>query len=70
MSIEKINSVKNINHKAYERWNAQESRRLLAMYEEGVNVNSIAKIFNRSLTSVIIQLGKLLSEELKHNANS
>ncbi len=69
-SVEKINSAKNINHKAYERWNAQESQRLLAMYEEGVNVNSIAKTFNRSLTSVIIQLGKLLSEELRHNANS
>ena len=62
---EKIKRAKSINNKAFDRWSIQESCRLLTMYKEGADVNSITQIFNRSLTSVIIQLAKLLTEELK-----
>ena len=62
---EKIKRAKSLNNNAFDRWSIQENCRLLTMYKEGADVNSITQIFNRSLTSVIIQLAKLLTEELK-----
>lgn len=53
------------NAKAYDRWSAQDSLRLLAMYHKGISVSSIARTFERSTTSVIVQLGELLTNELK-----
>lgn len=63
--MKKIKRAKSINNNAFDRWYIQENCRLLTMYKEGADVNSITQIFNRSLTSVIIQLAKLLTEELK-----
>lgn len=53
------------NAKAFERWSAQDSLRLLSLYHKGVSISAIAKTFERSMTSVIIQLGELLTNELK-----
>ena len=65
VDYEDIKSSRLRNSNAYDRWSTPESERLLSLYKHGSDIYSIAKIFNRSLTSIIIQLGKLLSEDMK-----
>ncbi len=59
-----IKSSREKNSNAYDRWSMPESERLLSLYKRGSDIYSIAKMFNRSLTSIIIQLGKLLPEDM------